>query len=222
MQDEVGIFQKVAPMVIVALLSCLGTLGGQYLLMKGTEHKAEQEADAEIVRATYDRMKELEGQVANLQAQVIKQNAEIVQLKVQLNSKVDIYAMLEEVLDGVPFPAWIKRVERDANGSVRFPMAMINKAYEYRYGISKHRYAGSTDAEIWPKEVADGFRHNDQLVLAQRSSGTYQEQFPKNPHQPISKTNPLIQKIVVKVYLKFPGHDPMIFGMSMPQPSARD
>jgi PAS domain S-box-containing protein len=43
--------------------------------------------------------------------------------------------------------------------------AYMNKAYEAHFGLRPEEWRGKTDFEIWPREVAEQFRRNDQEVL---------------------------------------------------------
>lgn len=49
-----------------------------------------------------------------------------------------------------------------------------NSKFEKHFGIGQQEWSGKTDHELWPKEVAEVFRRNDQAIL---DSGTLSEVF---------------------------------------------
>lgn len=61
-------------------------------------------------------------------------------------------------MDNSPTIAWMK----DAEGRHVY----LNKTYENRFGVSLAGWLGKTDLEVCPGETAEGFRKNDQAVLA--------------------------------------------------------
>ena len=203
--------QKIVIPAFVAILTCLGTLGTAWFMFKGQQGAT----DVRMVQVAYERMESLDKRLIEANTQVVKLRARIMELEARLEREVNIDGFLEEFIDSFPFPAWIKYVDTDADGKMIFPMAVINKAYEHQHGVSKRRYAGNQDKDIWPPKVAEAFREHDLEVLRNKSAGTYTESYPKNPWAPVSSSNPTIEWIVVKVHLRFFDKQEMIFGMAV-------
>lgn len=82
-----------------------------------------------------------------------------------------VNGFLEGLLRGLPYPAFVKVVQRDPeNNSVSFVMQMVNEAYEKQFKVGEWDYAGKTDYEIWPKEVADVYYQHDATVLLSQAN----------------------------------------------------
>jgi PAS domain S-box-containing protein len=64
---------------------------------------------------------------------------------------------LQDILDNAPAVVYVKDLEG------RY--LLINRRYEELNHLSRAQAVGKTDHEIFPKEVADEFRANDELVL---------------------------------------------------------
>lgn len=116
---------------------------------------------AEFQRNTMDQLAKVQAQYDQsqrsldiLKEQNLKQVAQINQLKQQLLT-------LQSTEDSWPYPAWLK----DSSGQLLF----ANKAYVDKYltprGYSLQDYLGGTDGDVWPKYIADQFRHNDEQVM---------------------------------------------------------
>jgi PAS domain S-box-containing protein len=75
--------------------------------------------------------------------------------------------ILEAFIESVPFPMWIKNAQ--------FEMVRMNTAYTAVFGITKQEYIGFNDYDVYPKEIADQYRLNDQLVLNSNRSITLEE-----------------------------------------------
>jgi PAS domain S-box-containing protein len=61
-------------------------------------------------------------------------------------------------MDNSPTIAWVK----DEQGRHVY----LSKTYEDSFGVRLEEWRGRTDAEVWPPDVAAGFRRNDEIVLA--------------------------------------------------------
>ncbi|REJ65735.1 MAG: PAS domain S-box protein [Planctomycetota bacterium] len=61
-------------------------------------------------------------------------------------------------MDNSPTIAWMK----DSQGHYVY----LSRTYEQRFGVELADWCGKTDFDIWPQEIADNFRRNDQQVLA--------------------------------------------------------
>ncbi len=87
--------------------------------------------------------------------------------KVEIAAKsAAINGSLHALLRRMPYPAWIKVVDRDDAGAIQFRMQFINAAYTKTFGVSWEDYVGRTDFEVWPHQVAAEYYANDTTVLA--------------------------------------------------------
>ena len=122
---------------------------------------AENEKNAQI-----DLLEIYTKRIEELEKQVFKQAGQITQLRIQNAAKYDDARSLANYLESMPYAAWIKIVDADENGNPRFTMAYINRVYEQRFSVTKLRYHGRTDFEVWEdKETAKSFYENDKKVL---------------------------------------------------------
>ena len=100
--------------------------------------------------------------MGEMQAQIIKSNLRIIELEAEIRREVSHEDVLRSYIDSLPAPAWIKRAR--SNGE--FEMYLINKAYSYKYGISKGIYEGRTDRELGLFEEAEirNWELNDRAI----------------------------------------------------------
>ncbi len=74
---------------------------------------------------------------------------------------------LENFIDGMTqYIVFIK--VQDENSNIR--MLMINQTYAQQVGVTKARYAGSSDREIFGDELGDIYEKRDRQVLKKRGS----------------------------------------------------
>lgn len=71
-------------------------------------------------------------------------------------------ALTRAFLDNSATIAWMK----DEDGRHVY----ISPSYERRFGVRLKDWQGKTDFELWPKETAEQFRANDQVVLEQNDA----------------------------------------------------
>ena len=64
---------------------------------------------------------------------------------------------LQDILDNAPAVVYVKNLEG------RY--VLINRRYEEHHHVGRAEAMGKTDHQIFPKEVADELRANDELVL---------------------------------------------------------
>ena len=69
----------------------------------------------------------------------------------------DYVRQLEQLLDRSPLPAYIK----DRENRVTFANATMCE----RLGLPRGEVLGRTSHELWPREIADGLRANDERAL---------------------------------------------------------
>jgi PAS domain S-box-containing protein len=78
---------------------------------------------------------------------------------------------LQDILDNAPAVVYVKNLEG------RY--VLINRHYEERHHVGRAEAVGKTDHQIFPKEVADEFRSNDELVLGTGRSVEVEESVPQ-------------------------------------------
>ena len=123
-----------------------------------TERKQAEEAR----RRAHDEMEQ----------RVVERTAELARLNELLQAEINARSRMEEALreraaltgaflDNSATVAWMKDVEG------RY--VYISPNYERRFGVRLDDWRGKTDFELWPREVAEQFRGNDQAVLKQNT-----------------------------------------------------
>lgn len=127
-----------------------------------------------LLATVLERQKVLEATNASLMTRVMSLGVENVELQSMLKDNVTRNDLYQTFLDGLPFPAWIKK--KTPTG--KFRVVMINNAYAHQFNISKARYEGSTDAEVWGAEIAKGFEDADNRVFNSKGYTLTRERFP--------------------------------------------
>lgn len=199
--------------ILTTVITSLVVLAGGWFGLQGQASNA----DAKRLEAAFKRIEYLETEMrqqqASSNAKIIELTSQVFRLQSQLDKDLNIVDMFEKFMDGLPFEAWLKEVYYE-NNVPQIKMLLINKQYEFKYGVSRIRYRGATDAQIWGDAVAKVFRENDLEVLYAKSSRVFYETYPANPLS--SKNN--VKKMVVKVYLELIDGKQMIFGMAIDLP----
>lgn len=200
--------------IITSIITSLAVLAGSWFAFESDSNRA----DASRLESAFKRIEYLETQMrqqqANSNAKIIELTGQVFRLQSQLDKDLNIMDMFESFIDGLPFEAWVKEVEY-VDGDAEITMLMINTQYEYTYGVSRNRYAGNTDAEIWGDEVAEKFRELDLQVLESKASKVFYQTYPRDPDFPNGLK---VRKMVVKVYLELIDGKQMIFGMAIEIP----
>tara|TARA_R110000744_G_scaffold147612_7_gene260591 strand:+ start:4888 stop:5637 length:750 start_codon:yes stop_codon:yes gene_type:complete len=167
------------PEIVKLAGSNIVTLFGAYLMFAS----AGATNDTTMLSTVLQRLKVVEEHNHMFSTQLVLKGVENVKLREQmaelrgeLKSNITRSGLYQSFLDSLPFPAWIKIKEPDG----KFRMVMINDAYVHQFGISKARYQGSTDAELWSAEVARGFTETDEEVFKSKGYVLAKELFPVN------------------------------------------
>jgi len=158
--------------------SNLVTLLGAYMVLTSNL----ESNDNTFLATVISRLETVEANNLVLTSQLVTQGIEIVKLREEnaklrgeLTISVTRTSLFQSFLDSLPFPAWIKRKDKDGV----FRMVMINNAYVHKFGKSKARYKNATDEEMWGKEVAQGFVAADEKVFKSKGYLLTKELFPK-------------------------------------------
>jgi hypothetical protein len=131
--------------------------------------------DNALLATVLERQKVLEESNASLMARVMALGVENIELKALLRENITRNDLYQTFLDGLPFPAWIKKMGDDGE----FRMVMINNAYSQKFNVSKARYQGATDAEVWGERIAKGFKISDEEVFESKGFVLTREYFPE-------------------------------------------
>ena len=156
--------------ILKLIITNLCTLLAAYMMFTGTVDKN----DNELLANMWERQAIMEKANSDLMSKVMTLGVQNVELQARLRDNITRTDLYQVFLDGLPFPAWIK--QRNSEGV--FVMVMINTAYEHRFGVSKARYEGSTDEEIWGAEVSQGFFISDNDVFVSKGYTLTREYFP--------------------------------------------
>lgn len=107
-------------------------------------------------------------------------------------------------MNDIDFPMYRKMKMQDWT----FRINAVNKAYELYYKVDRFQMLGSSNTEIAPGEVGEGWRISDSLVLARWEALDTLE---------FARLN---DSLIIPVYShKFPGRDgldSLVYGMSIP------
>jgi PAS domain S-box-containing protein len=79
---------------------------------------------------------------------------------------------ITSILEYTPAVVYIKDKEGHYN--------LVNSRFEELFAIQNEDVQGKTDYDIFPKEIADQFRHNDRQVLSESRSYQVEEQVPQS------------------------------------------
>lgn len=122
----------------------------------------------EKAKTSNQLIKERDEKIANLsskfQESVLKLSAveaQLVMLRAEREGDVDELDVLQKYIDAQESVCWVKLVDKQDNGEIRFPNLMVNRAYEAKWGLSRYAYFGKTAFDQWPKEAAQGFHEHD-------------------------------------------------------------
>ena len=144
--------------VISNLFTLLISLSASYFAYQDTKDTNSVDMYKTIVMQ-YENQRKVMGE---MQAQIIKSNLRIIELEAEIRKEVSHESVLRTYIDSLPAPAWIKRSR--PNGE--FEMYLINKAYSYKYGISKSVYEGKTDRELglFEETQIKNWERNDRAI----------------------------------------------------------
>ena len=200
--------------ILTSIITSLAVLAGGWFGLLGQASNA----DAKRLEAAFKRIEYLETEMRQQQAssntKIIELTSQVFRLQSQLDKNLNILDMFEKFMDGLPFEAWLKEVYYDDNGNPKFRMLLINKQYEFKYGVSRIRYRGATDVQVWGGRISKEVKEHDLEVLYTKSSKVFYERYPPNSLNDKDGT----KKMVVRVYLELIDGKQMIFGMAIVLP----
>lgn len=170
--------------IIIAALTAFLTTAGAYYQFAGTKATA----DAANLQIIYERISNLEAQVANQQA-IIKDlavnNALLqsendmltVRLRVVESAKgtgaVPRVEAVYSLLESLDTPAWCKTHYEQEDGSHLFVMSYVNSWLEFEYNISRERFVGKTDFDLFDYALAEEYVQGDVKTFENKSWETF-------------------------------------------------
>lgn len=140
------------------LVTLLTTLVASYFIFAGNQENTQ----AQMLESAFKRMDSQEVIITQLRTELVQTQLRLIELEAELNDNVTRAELLQNYLNYLPFPAWIKRQRKDG----KFEMVMINEAYTSEYGITATRYVGKTDYDVHSFELAQRYEENDLRVLS--------------------------------------------------------
>jgi hypothetical protein len=191
--EDVGGLQKIKGHA----LSSIATLILTVIMLRTDIMKAENNE----LNNAYTRISHLETNMNIMNDTLLKQSAEIASLKIQLGMKFNPQEYIGTYLNAIDKPAWVK--EWDGH---TFRMLIINQAYANYFGVSKEKYKGAEDKDIYDSVTAEIYFRNDLRTLAYKGFVEYVEtiQQPGKPPRQVT---------VWKFYLKLPSGKDAVGGI---------
>lgn len=142
---------------------------------------------------THQSKRSIEKKYENTSERLSVLNEENYELKNDVESLKRNMLILSLADDNFPNPKWIK--------SVDLMMIKLNKAYEKAYlepyGMTRDDYIGEYDYDVWPEDVAAGFREGDRMVLEAGTPVTFFEELRMSEKEPYKKVK--VTKYPIKV-----------------------
>lgn len=153
-----------------ALIGLAGTVITALIVYQGgslSTKSSVRETDLARIRELETDRRELIGENASL-------NAQIAMLQAQLRFEYGMTPLeaLEDFITHFPIPAWFKQWNPETQ---EFVMVAINIHYEQFYGVTRAKYKGSTDFDIYPQALAQAYYENDLDVLVDRKDELFTE-----------------------------------------------
>jgi len=166
--------------IVVALVTGLCVLGGQYFLAREQGESAYDRARIAEIEALYLQVAKMRAVQQEQSARIVALETENALLKLRLDKEfaVSPRGVLQSFLNSIDSPAWCKQAVRSDDEPVQFLMWTVNDSYEDYYDVSPERYIGLTDYDIHPPAVAETYYKNDVDVLVKRKFVLFTELVP--------------------------------------------
>lgn len=180
--------------VLVALVSGITSFATTQIQSRASQEAVELNAETKIIEIATNtitkennrlikRVADLEAKVDGLIKESLVKDKRIHEMETIIGQQFDKVKTLNAFPQYMPGPAWMK----DVNSR----MLLLNDAYTSEWSISRWRYVGKLDKDVWPEMIAEQFVENDQEVIKCECPIRTYEQVPKYALKPISAKNPL-------------------------------
>lgn len=146
----------------------LVTLLASYFLFLSTMSGNENE----LLKTAFAQIEKQSQEIVELREMLLESQLKIVGLETQVRENINRTTLLNEYLNLLPFPAWIKTYNETSGD---FRMYLLNDSYTSEYGYTRGEYIGKTDFDIHPEAEAQAYRENDLAVISTGKSIREQE-----------------------------------------------
>lgn len=154
-----------------------GTVFTAVLVLAGTIYQTKTSSNVELVTELHRRIEVLESRAKDCDDQIFVIRSDYLSCTLREKSERDTKQFLQNYIDTIPGPAWVKKVVIE-NDEIVFRMVTVNRAYEDAYHVSRAVYEGRTDFDIWSEDVARSFYMNDLTVYKNKKNLQKKETFP--------------------------------------------
>ena len=136
----------------------LVTLIASYFLFVSTMSGNENE----LLKTAFAQIEKQSEEIVELRALLLQSQLRIVELETAVRQNVSRTQLLNEYLNSLPFPAWIKEYDKDTR---QLTMYLLNDAYTAEYGYTRNEYVGKTDYEVHSNTEAERYEDHDLQVI---------------------------------------------------------
>jgi hypothetical protein len=147
------------------LITTAGVVLVGFLTLKGNIQPTQMMILAERVTALEQRLDDKTAEINELNRELLTVRAENSIMRIQLDKGYSSSprGILFAYMDALDTPAWCKEFSEP-----RFAMMHINPSYETYYGITKERYVGNSDFDVFPPKLAQAWTENDKKAYQRR------------------------------------------------------
>lgn len=189
-----------------AFIGALAVVAASWIGTNGDTAVAKREYEIHQLRLASERILALEQSNKELIDEISKLRGQVTLLKAQIEYEIGPTQLLFSFLEALEeAPAWVKVYDDDRD---EFIMLYINRAYENFYDVTRERYVGATDAEVWPAEIAAVYAENDLRVLLSRDRKRVREPV-------IDRAGNKVNMMMWKLFLRMPDGRASIIGIQV-------
>ena len=146
--------------VLSALIAAVTSLAGAVVFL----FKQQSKISSENLKTKVEEIARLKEREEKLEKEIKELTARVYQLEIEKRELETRFMAFSTAHDSSPIPSWIK----DTAGRV----ISCNQAYESAFlkpiGKLMSDYIGQDDFSIWPEEIAEAYRKNDENVRVNR------------------------------------------------------
>jgi len=153
-------------LIAVAIIGVIGTAFNGALAFRAETTQAESSKELSqiqlIIVTLTEQLKVAREREEAYLAKLILQANSIMDLTSQVKDKTTQAELLAEVLESLPFPAWIKVRGKDGI----FRIVTINEQFTVDYGMTKREMIGYSDYDLYPPDLAQIYQEGDIAVYS--------------------------------------------------------